>query len=82
MKDKFYIGKIIDYIDEVLEYVSDESYDEFKKDRKTMSACAFNISQMGETVNNLTEYLKEKYIDIPWKSIKGMRNKIVHDYAM
>lgn len=22
----------------------------------------------------------EKYDEIPWKSIKGMRNKIVHDY--
>lgn len=80
MKDKITIQKISNYISDTLEYINEMDYKDFIRDKKTLSACAFNISQIGELVNDISNETKESYTAIPWKSIKGMRNKIIHDY--
>lgn len=80
MKDKIVITKIINYISDIEYYINDSNYDDFINDRKTLSACAFSVSQIGELVGNITDNTINKYNYIPWKSIRGMRNKIVHDY--
>ena len=45
-----------------------------------MAACAFVVGQIGELANNISEETRTIHDDIPWRSIRGMRNKIVHDY--
>ena len=80
MKDKIVITKIINYISDIEYYINDSNYDDFINDRKTLSACAFSVSQIEELVGNITDNTINKYNYIPWKSIRGMRNKIVHDY--
>ena len=49
-------------------------------DKKTVSACAFAIGQIGELASNISEETKHTYSHIPWRSIRGMRNRIFHDY--
>lgn len=80
MKDRMTIQKIINYINETEEYIKGMTSNEFFDDKKTLSACAFTVSQIGELVGDISDETKEKYKNIPWKSIKGMRNKLVHDY--
>jgi len=79
-KDKTVLQKIITYIDDVAEYTMGLDFNSFLKDKKTMTACAFSVSQIGELAKELTEETQNLNADIPWRSIKGMRNKIVHDY--
>lgn len=79
-KDKIILQKIRAYIDDVAQYIDGFSFEVFMKDKKTLSACAFSVSQIGELAKEISEDTQEKYGDIPWKSIRGMRNKIVHDY--
>lgn len=79
-KDRIIIQKIISYIDDVEKYIEGLNAIEFLDDKKTITACAFTVSQIGEISKEITEETIEKYTEIPWKSIKGMRNKIVHDY--
>ena len=43
-------------------------------------ACNMCIIQIGELVTRLSDEFKERYPDIPWKAIKGMRNIHAHDY--
>lgn len=79
-KDRIIIQKIISYIDDVEKYIEGLDAMEFLDDKKTITACAFTVSQIGEISKEITEETIQKYDEIPWKSIKGMRNKIVHDY--
>ena len=79
-KDRIMIQKIINYINEVKEYVEDMQAEDFFKDKKTMTACAFSVSQIGEIAKEISDETQDRYADIPWSAIKGMRNKIVHDY--
>lgn len=79
-KDRIILQKIISYISDIEQYETDYDFELFMKDKKTMSACAFSVSQIGELAKEVSEDTQNNYGYIPWRSIKGMRNKIVHDY--
>ena len=82
MKNKEYISfvKMIEQIDKALNYVNGYNYDQFIEDNKTIDATVFTISQIGELVKNISEETMKKYSNIEWNMIKGLRNRIVHDY--
>ena len=74
-KDRIIIQKIIGYIDDVEKYVEGLDARNFFDDKKTITACAFTVSQ-----KEISEETINQYNTIPWKSIRGMRNRIIHDY--
>ena len=41
----------------------------------------FRLIQISENSNKLTYNFKNYYTDMPWRAIKGLRNRIVHDYG-
>lgn len=79
-RDRIIIQKIIGYIDDVEKYIYGIQARDFLDDKKTITACAFTVSQIGELVKEISDETINKYSSIPWNSIKGMRNRIVHDY--
>lgn len=82
MKSKEYISlqKMIEYIDKALSYTEGYTFEKFCNDEKTIDATVFIISQVGELVKNISKETMEKYSNIEWNMIKGLRNRIVHDY--
>ena len=42
----------------------------------------FRIIQIAENNSRLSDEFKSKYTEIPWMAIKGIRNKIVHNYGV
>jgi uncharacterized protein with HEPN domain len=56
------------------------SYDAFLQDEKTQDAIMFNLIIMGEAANSIPHEFQEKHPEIPWPSIIGTRNVIVHGY--
>ena len=82
MKNKEYISlkKMIEYIDRAIEYTKNYTFEQFSEDNKTIDATVFAIIQIGELVKNLSIDITEKYSNIEWNMIKGLRNRIVHDY--
>lgn len=79
-KDRIIIQKIINYINDINNYVEGLEALEFLEDKKTITACAFTVSQIGELSKEISKETIQKYNNIPWSSMKGMRNRIVHDY--
>ena len=63
-----------------MQFKKDMDFAEFSSDLKTISACVFALSQIGELAARLDTAFVDKTSHIPWRKIKGMRNKIVHDY--
>ncbi len=79
-KDRIIIKKVIGYIDDIKSYTVGLDFRAFLDDKKTITACAFSVSQIGELVKEISPEMIQQYSSIPWNSIKGMRNRIVHDY--
>lgn len=80
MKDKVILIKILNYITELKEFIKGYNKTEFSNDRKTINACVFDLSQIGELTGKLSKELMTKYPNIEWQGLKSLRNRIVHDY--
>ena len=50
------------------------------KDKKTVHAVLRSIEVMGEATKRIPQPFREKYPDIPWKKMAGIRDKLIHEY--
>ena len=57
MKDKdiLILNKILKYIEEIKSFIEGYSEEAFNSDRKTISACVFNLSQIGELAGKISD---------------------------
>jgi len=84
MSDKEYIDYIQDIlnsIEEIEEFTKGLTYDEFAEDRKTINAVVRSLGIIGEATKNIPDSIREKYSEIRWKSMAGMRDKLIHEYS-
>ncbi|WP_456420003.1 HepT-like ribonuclease domain-containing protein [Methanocaldococcus infernus] len=71
---------ILEAINRIKIYTKGMDYEKFLSDIKTQDAVIRNIEIIGEAVKLLSPQIKEKYNNIPWKNIAGMRDKLIHSY--
>ncbi len=50
-------------------------------DQLYFNASLLLIATIGDHVAKINPATREKYLSIPWQQIKGMRNRIAHDYT-
>ena len=50
-------------------------------DQLEFNACLSLLTQIGEQSNKLSPMLIAKYKEVDWVKIRGLRNRIVHDYT-
>lgn len=79
-KDRIILQKIVKYIHEAGSYTQEMDFESFSQDSKTMAATAFVLGQIGELAKEISPELEADYPQIPWRGMRGMRNRIVHDY--
>ena len=79
MKDEKRLRDILGAIKAIDSY-SVSSYDEFIADTKTQDAILYNLIIIGEAANQISDEFQEKHQTIPWSSMIGTRNIIVHGY--
>ncbi len=79
-KDNEIILDIIKACRLILSFTNNVNKSEFLEDEKTQSSVLYQIIIIGEGVNRLSETFKNKYPEIPFSEIKGMRNRVTHEY--
>lgn len=80
MRNDLAVEKMISLIEKIQGYCSDLEYNSFSKNEMLVDACIFNLSQLGEYANKISDAYEEEHPEIPWRQIYGLRNRIVHDY--
>ena len=75
-----YIKDILENMQKAEKFVEGIGYTEFLNDEKTSYAVTRCIEIMGEAVKNISQEIRDKYPDIPWKRIAGMRDILIHEY--
>jgi len=53
----------------------------FIADKDYFNSVCMSLLQIGELAHHLTTEFTVKHSDIPWKSIIGLRNVVVHGYG-
>lgn len=84
------LHRTTDYLEHMLEAAQQacgylEGLDKagFLKDKRTQQAVILNLVILGEAVTKLINHdqpFVDFYPDVPWRSMKGMRNRLAHGY--
>ena len=74
------IADMLDAIRKVELYVNTMTQEEFLNDEKTRDAVTRNIEIIGEAANQLPDLFYTEHPEIAWRSIIGMRNRLIHEY--
>ncbi len=78
--DSDYLVDILEAINRVLSYVAEIDYKSFLDDMKSQDAIIRNLEIMGEAAKSVSAEMKTHAPDIPWKSLAGVRDKLIHQY--
>ena len=80
----FYLDHMRDAIDRTLTYISPfNSAIDFAADQQALDAVIRAIEILGEAANKISQSDPDfisRHADIPWKQMRTMRNKMIHDY--
>ncbi|MDZ7764124.1 MAG: DUF86 domain-containing protein [Melioribacteraceae bacterium] len=77
---KLLIRDILISINKIKVYTENKTYESFMVDELVKDAVVRNIEIIGEASNRIPDDLKSKSQNIPWSKLRGIRNRIVHDY--
>lgn len=80
-KDLFRLEHILNSIEKIEELIRLlHSYDNFEIRWIERDALIRNFEIIGEASNHISQNTKQKFPDVAWSEIKGMRNFISHEY--
>lgn len=78
-----YVGHMLDAVQQACAYVEGIDKVGFLDDRRTQQAVIMNLIILGEAATKLLDGYRdflERYPEVSWSSMKGMRNRIAHGY--
>lgn len=78
--DKQYLLDISDAIDSIKDFLVDNSEEDFGRSDLLQSAVIRQFEIIGEAASRLSNDLKEKFKNVKWNDVVGMRHKMIHDY--
>ena len=79
-KDTVRIRHMLDAANKALEFTKGKSRGDLDSDEKLALALVRLLEIFGEAATGLSEAFKEKHPDIPWRSVIGTRNRLIHGY--
>jgi uncharacterized protein with HEPN domain len=61
-------------------YTVGMTFDQFREDQRTIDAVIRNFEIIGEAAGHIPETIQEKFPELAWLEMRGMRNIMVHEY--
>jgi uncharacterized protein with HEPN domain len=75
-----YLRHIQDEARYLAEASREVSWDEFSSDETRKRAFVRSIEVIGEATKNLSGDLRNRYPEVEWRSMAGMRDRLIHGY--
>ena len=80
IRDRQICDKLLSEVSILKEMMEGVSRDSFLADERTSRAVCMTLINIGELVKNVTDDLRERHKEIPWRAIAGMRDITAHKY--
>jgi uncharacterized protein with HEPN domain len=78
--DKVSLCHMLDHAREAQSMILGRNRSDLKENRILELALTHLIEIIGEAATRVSDFTKEKHPEIPWNSIIGMRNRLIHGY--
>src|SRR5208337_5470850 len=75
-----YLSEMLASMEKIERYIAGVSFDEFIQRDQLVDAVERNIEKIGEAAAAVPEEIRARHPDVPWKTIVGLRNKVIHHY--
>jgi uncharacterized protein with HEPN domain len=79
---RIFLEHILQSINLIEQYTKGKTKDDFLRFVALQDMVLRRLEIIGEAVKNIPEEIRQKYSDIPWRKIAGMRDKLIHGYFM
>ena len=79
-RDQAYFFDILDSAELAVKYLSGITYEEFLQNTSIQDSVIRRIEIIGEASGRVSSASKNKYDQLPWNEMKGMRNLLIHEY--
>lgn len=81
MRDiRLYLEDILKATKNITGYVKDFDFEEFSDNKLVMDAVVRNLEIIGEAAKAIPSKYKNKYGDIEWRKMSGLRDVLIHQY--
>lgn len=78
--NKELLSDVVEAIDKILLYAKGMAFEDFARNDLVKDAVARNFSIIGEASNRVEDSVRKAFPHIEWDRIRGLRNRVVHDY--
>ncbi len=75
-----YVADILECICKIEQYTEGINRDDFMEDTHNQDAVFRRLEVIGEAVKGIPQEVRDKYPDIQWKEIAGLRDILIHGY--
>lgn len=79
-RDPDYVEDVLDAARLVRRFVETMKREEFDKSILVQSAVFYQLGVMGEAIKRVSAELRDRYSDVPWANIAGLRDVLIHGY--
>ena len=79
-KDYVRLTHMLDSTNAALSFIKGKSKKDLESDRQLLSAVTRELEILGEAANNISKDSQSKIREIPWRTLIGMRNRLIHAY--
>jgi uncharacterized protein with HEPN domain len=78
--NRVFVEDILESMNKIERYIKGLTYELFLKNEMVVDAVIRNLEIIGEASKNIPEDIREKYPNIPWRRMVGLRNIALHEY--
>ena len=77
---KIYIEDILEAIGDIQSFTAGIDWETFRTDKRTINAVLHSFTIVGEAARKIPPEVENRHADIPWAEMRGLRNRVVHEY--